>query len=320
MHLSLSRIHHAVSEDGLLWELHPDSPVLGPSKEQGDWFYFDAEHVGVGDVLVPGKSAQSLIAIQDGVFFMYIFGGNSDKSKSLTPNPSNEEVIGAKLEIGVAISQDGAHWSRIEGESAYGSILEVGSSGDFDELSCGWPCVIEDGNVFNLYYHSFNARTGKSSIGVANSSNGIKWKKRGIVLEGGKEKGCFDERGVSRRSVIKTVDGSYRMYFEAISSEGVHSIGLATSRDGYRWEKVGNGPVFAPSEEEKAFDSGGVGSPKLVGLPDGRWRMYYVGTPRGGSGVSGDSYEGNESATIGVAESSDPEGMYFERLPSVGSN
>jgi hypothetical protein len=70
---SSGRIFHAVSDDGLTFTMHPDSPVLSPSKESGDWFYFDSEHVGLGDILVPGKVAQSQIAIQDGVFFMYVY-------------------------------------------------------------------------------------------------------------------------------------------------------------------------------------------------------------------------------------------------------
>ena len=72
---STGRIFFATSRDGLCdWRMHEDSPIMGPHKEDGDWFYFDSEHVGLGDVIKPGGLAQSKFATQDGVFLMYIFG------------------------------------------------------------------------------------------------------------------------------------------------------------------------------------------------------------------------------------------------------
>ena len=44
------RIVHATSKDGLTDWLYESKPVLDPSKECGDWFLFDAEHVGLGEL------------------------------------------------------------------------------------------------------------------------------------------------------------------------------------------------------------------------------------------------------------------------------
>ena len=53
--LSSGKVVFATSNDGLTdWQYHPDNPALSPSLENGDWFLFDAEHVGVGDVIEPG--------------------------------------------------------------------------------------------------------------------------------------------------------------------------------------------------------------------------------------------------------------------------
>lgn len=303
---SSGRIYHAESEDGLTWAMQEDNPVLNPSKEQGDWFLFDSEHVGVGDVLVPGENAQSLIITQQGVFFMYVFGGNAD-----TVLVEGTEIAGSKLEIGVAISQDGVHWSRVEGDSPYGSIVEAGAANEFDRLFCGWPTVVEDGiKSFKMYYHTYDAVSKKFVIGLATSTNGIKWVKRGPVFTGGGS-GAFDEKGITRRSVLKMRDGSYRMWYEGISATGVHSIGMATSPDGIKWQRVSDEPIFTRSADDKAFDGGGVGSPRIVYLENqNKWRMYYVGTPA----ASSQAYDGNDEAVIGVAESTDAEGMYFERL------
>ena len=55
---------------------------MGPNKENGDWFYFDAEHVGLGDVIQPGDRAQNKFNTQGSVYLMYIFGGRNETSAS----------------------------------------------------------------------------------------------------------------------------------------------------------------------------------------------------------------------------------------------
>ena len=114
--LSSGRILFAKSRDGLTnWIEDPASPVLGPNKESGDWFYFDSEHVGLGDIIQPGRKSQSKFTDQGNVFLMYLYGGNGDKV-SVVDNGVERTIQGVKMEIGVAVSRDGAHWSRIEGQ------------------------------------------------------------------------------------------------------------------------------------------------------------------------------------------------------------
>ena len=64
--LSTGRILFASSKDGLSgWNFHEDSPVLNPNKENdGDWYFFDSEHVGLGDVIQPGEKANEKFATQ----------------------------------------------------------------------------------------------------------------------------------------------------------------------------------------------------------------------------------------------------------------
>ena len=64
--LSTGRILFASSKDGLSgWKFHEDSPVLNPNKENdGDWYFFDSEHVGLGDVIQPGEKANEKFATQ----------------------------------------------------------------------------------------------------------------------------------------------------------------------------------------------------------------------------------------------------------------
>ena len=305
VNLSTGRIFHATSKNGINnWKLHVDSPVLNPSRENGDWYLHDSEHVGLGDVILPGMSAQSKFVTQEGVFLMYTFGGNRDYVTVEGSETSN--IRGIKMEIGVAVSQDGAHWSRVEGDSPYGAILEVGKSGDFDQQFVGWPCVLEIGKEYRMYYHTYDTKLKKFIIAYASGKDGIRWKKRGIVFQGGKS-GAFDEMGASRRHVVQTEDGNYKMFYEGLSFDGRHSIGLAHSTDGLDWKRHSDTPVFTYNSDSAQWDSNGVGSPHVIWLSDKkRWRLYYVGTS-----LDGDS---SLSTAIGVAESTDEEGINFVRV------
>jgi hypothetical protein len=53
-------------------------------------------------------AGQSAFRTQDGVFLCYFFGGSANKQGVSTK--------GDRLEIGVAVSQDGVHWSKVEGD------------------------------------------------------------------------------------------------------------------------------------------------------------------------------------------------------------
>ena len=305
--LSTGRIFFMESKTGGLsdWKLHEDNPVMGPNKDEmeGDWWFFDAEHVGVGDVITPGGNAQSKFITSDGVFLLYTFGGNSDVE--ILDDDNKTKIKGAKLEIGVCVSQDGAHWSRVEGPHPYGSILLPGSPDEFDGQLVGWPNVLEVGGSYNMYYNTYNPLTKKFTIGLATGSDALKWTKKGPVLSGGESEDSFDFRGCSRRHVHLMNDGSYRMWYEGVSKDGTHSIGMATSNDAVNWARLSDEAIFKPDPDVNAWDSGGVGSPHLVYIPDtDRWRMYYVGN----------SINNNERLSIGVAESTDADGLYFERI------
>lgn len=311
--LGTGRVYYATSSDGVNdWNIDMDSAIaLKSGQEIGDWWWFDSEHVGLGDIIKPGNSAQEKFISQGSMFLMYSFGGNSDKMLSVD---NSEQVKGLKMEIGVSVSQDGIHWSKVEGPSAYGSVLEVGTPSQFDSQFVGWPCVVEANTFYFMYYHTYNPVLKKFVVGLATATDGLlKWTKRGPVFEGGKNRELdFDGLGVTRRHVVRLPDLSFRMWYEGVSSAGVHSIGLATSFDGFIWEKVSDEPVFAPSEEMAAWDSGSVGSPHLVWLEDKRrWRMYYTGSS---SAVASNANVGSNDIGMGIAESLDEEGMYFKRI------
>ena len=317
MKINSGRICFATSRNGVTnWKFDEDSPIMGPSKESGDWFYFDAEHIGLGDVIQPGDRAQNKFNTQGGVYLMYIYGGRNEEVEL-----EGKMVKGTRLECGVCVSQDGAHWSRVEGHSPFGAILECGQEGDFDEAYCGYPSVIEIGSEYRMYYHTYDRKDGMYKVGLAVAKDGLmKWMKKGMVFAGSVS-GAYDRKGATRRHVVNMEDGTYQMWYEGVSEDGEHSIGVAVSTDGIKWTVPNEHPVFtADKEHPGAFDSAGVGSPHLVYLPQRQvWRMYYTGSSQqDGEATHHDDTGGLTTSIkptkIGVAESLDDKGLVWKRL------
>ena len=124
--LSTGQIGYATSKNGLHWEkmsLKDEMrPCLGPDDEA--WWGFDTAHVGLGQVLQPTSSSAAM-QTDVGAYMMYYMGG--DKSEAAVskyiPNSKlgDNKIMGMNMCIGIAISQDGIHWGRLEGEHPNGS-------------------------------------------------------------------------------------------------------------------------------------------------------------------------------------------------------
>ena len=88
------------------------------------------------------------------------------------------------------------------------------------------------------------------------------------------------------RHVLK-IDGQYLMFYEGVNQSGDHSIGLAISADGINWEKqpgseVG-GAIFSHAPKGSGrWDARPIGTPCVVPMADGSFRMYYIGANEGG--------------------------------------
>lgn len=244
--------------------------------------------------------------------------------------PDEAVIKGMKLRIGAAISQDGVTWGRVEGDDPSGAcmvpydILDENQSAGLkddegreipEELYCGWPEVVvnpvgenesadaskdESRDNFFMYYSTMLKDTKEKAIAYAASNNGFAWSKRGIVL---KSSGLLDGGGCARCNVVRkaslNADGLWEeggdgwiMFYEGVSSEdGKHRILAAESDDLKSWNKLGL--VLDVGQEEDAWDSKGVGSPHVIRLDDGFFRMYYTG-------------EGSDGVTaIGVSKSVD---------------
>ncbi|KAL7529758.1 hypothetical protein ACHAWF_003103 [Thalassiosira exigua] len=295
------------------------------------WWGFDTAHVGLGQVLLPMMSPS--IRSQGGVYVMYYMGGSYEETKIVEyldqdkreRVPADAVIKGMKLKIGAAISQDGVTWGRIEGSDPSGACVvpydssdvnqEVAGSEIPEELYCGWPEVVvnpvgenesakrastdSSRNNFFMYYSTMLKETKEKAVGCAVSFNGFAWSKEGIVI---KPSGPMDGAGCARCNVIRKAtlneEGLWEeegqgwiMFYEGVSSEdGKHRILSAESDDLKSWKKIG---LVMDVGEGDSWDCSGVGSPHVIRLDDGFFRMYYTG-------------EGQDGQTaIGVAKSVD---------------
>ncbi|KAI6686408.1 hypothetical protein NL676_032321 [Syzygium grande] len=286
----------AVSSNGIHWErgggaAARSTDVAGLVLNCGkDWWAFDTMSIRPSEVVI---MSSYLVRASSAVYWLYYTGYSSENVEffddSLELDVKNpERSCSRKGEIfkslpGLAMSQDGRHWARIEGEHHSGALFDVGSENEWDSLFISSPQVVFHGSGdLRMYYHSFDAEKGEYCIGLARSRGGIKWLKLGKILGG--RKGCFDEHGAVNARVVKhKKDGRYLMVYEGVGRNGERSIGAAVSSDGLKdWRRLGEEAILGRSDG--GWDGEGVGSPCLVRL-DGEaneWRLYYRGVGSGG--------------------------------------
>jgi hypothetical protein len=122
--------------------------------------------------------------------------------------------------------------------------------------------VVYDGTMLALYF-----RTGywlsEMAIGMVYTTDMTTWQMAGAgpVFEGTGDADDWDGEGVSNPAVIYDpgdLAAPYKMYFSAKSNQtGVTHIGLATSVDGFVWERYAE--VDAPYDTIQVVPAGGMG-------------------------------------------------------------
>ncbi|EEF39963.1 conserved hypothetical protein [Ricinus communis] len=312
------RIGLAVSSNGIHWARGSEhvrscadaGMVMDCSK---NWWAFDTESVRPSEMVIMSSPMYS------SVYWLYYSGFSSEEveipgfSNMCAENPERvhhehrkhrNHQVGKifKSLPGLACSQDGRHWARIEGDHHSGALLDVGSPKEWDSLFIAAPQVVVHGsNDIRMYYYSFDVEKGCFALGLARSRDGIRWVKLGKIMGKGK-KGCFDELGVKNACVIRSQkDGKYLMAYEGVAADGTGSIGLAVSQDGLKnWERVQEDPILETAKGD-GWDNKGVKSPCLIQMEDkiDQWRLYYVGVgEQGRTGIGMAISEGSNVQTF----------------------
>ncbi|KAI5009771.1 hypothetical protein ZWY2020_011908 [Hordeum vulgare] len=114
------------------------------------------------------------------VYWLYYTGSNDARLASPFPAADVAALPG------LAISQDGRHWARIEGGHHTGALLGVGEDHPhgWEKRCAAAPKVVmhADGDL-RMYYHSFDEMSQRHAVGVARSRDGIRWERVGKALE-----------------------------------------------------------------------------------------------------------------------------------------
>ncbi|HBI43350.1 MAG TPA: hypothetical protein DDY78_10920 [Planctomycetales bacterium] len=163
------------------------------------------------------------------------------------------------------------------------------------------PCVLLDAGRFKMWYGG-QGKDGHDRISYAESEDGQKWIRKGVVLK--------DDLAnhVNGPSVVK-VEGRFFMYYTRTKKDVVDRIDVATSTDGLKW-KV-KGVALRPGEVGQ-WDSLSVGRPAVI-FEDGLFKMWYDGRKDfpPGAPVKGVPKSDKSQRSVGYATSKD--GLKWER-------
>lgn len=171
---------------------------------------------------------------------------------------------------------DGSNWRILRAQSADGKYwmkqglcLNLGEGGSFDSVHVVYPYVIKEGSIYKMYYAAYDGR-GHWRIGYADSSDGIIFKNRRMVLEVGPV-GSLDSEHMHTPVVLK--QGSlYTMYYAGFGGmPAAWRILRATSTDGIYWMKQG---LVLERGQPQDLDSANL-LPGSVIYKDGIFKMYY---------------------------------------------
>jgi predicted GH43/DUF377 family glycosyl hydrolase len=213
-------------------------------------------------------------------------------------------------------------WSGSMNRSAGNPVLDLGPSGSFDDEFAYFPCVIDDGSIYHMWYSGFDGSNVR--IGYANSTDGINWTKySGNPIFDLGAPGSWEDYHVHYPMVLWNGTG-YEMWYSGFTGTN-YRIGYATSPDGLSWTKYGGNPVV-PLGGVGSFDEQYAGQASVL-LEGGTYHMWYSGIDSGGEGrtgyatspdgVSWTKYPGNPVLDLGPPGSWDDFRAY---VPSVVFN
>ena len=295
-----------------IWRAQPD-PVLSPGAP-GEW---DAVDVLNPSVIRRGGSLLNLYSGFDGKTWRTGLATSADgviwtkAGMVLQPNPgswagsgiaANGSTVddGAQIlyyyqagkppRIGLARSPNGREWSK-----GGNPVLDLGPRGSWDERGVADPYVIRAGNAWVLYYLGVD-RARRQRLGVAMSDDSITWYKlrSNPVLELG-EYGAFDENGLGEPAVWDA-HGYYWMLYTGRDRGEVRRLGMARSRDGVHWQKIGQ-----PIGGDQPWNAKTLCDPTVL-MENGHVRVWF-----GGGDVAHPAE--NVHGRIGIAELAEETGI-----------
>jgi predicted GH43/DUF377 family glycosyl hydrolase len=304
-----TKIMETSSTDGLVWG--GPSPALNPS---GTNTNFDFSNLNSPFVLSdPGTSSP---------FKLYYSGNTIDANGNF------------HTRIGLATSNNGTSFNKVSGALTGGSVLDVGTAGTaFDARQASGLSVAAPAGG-NPKFVGFDWGTRGSDflprLGEATSTDGSTWTKVAggadggslLALPGGNK---FNTGGERDPSVLYD-SGTYDLYFTALDSSGVATIGFSSTAEvGGTKQPDNTAWSTATKLLSTGYDGAAVSHPSVI--KDGaNYVMYYTdqsATPSIGrtssAGASGPFGAGAVALTAGAAGSFDANGVKDPVVVQVGA-
>jgi predicted GH43/DUF377 family glycosyl hydrolase len=200
---------------------------------------------------------------------------------------------------------------RYEWEPREAPVLRHGGPGESDSHDALNPSIIRRGAAYYNFYSGFDGTTWRTNL--ATSSDGLSWKKEGVVLA--PEPRLGEAGYIAANGSALFDEGQFRYWYQAGPKERPR-LGLARSRDGRHWSKA-RFPVmdFGP---RGSWDERGLADPfamkvgryfYLFYLGEDRTRQQRLGVARSLDGVDWQKLRSNPILELGRSGSFDEMGL-----------
>jgi len=198
-----------------------------------------------------------------------------------------------KKSVALSESADGIHWSAPQ------IVLAPNpASGWEDDINR--PTVVRRADGYHMWYtgqistHGLSAEgreDGHSAIGYATSPDGVNWTRRSMKPVLSPKSPWEDVALMCPDAHWDEKNGQWRLWYSGGAQYEPNAIGYATSKDGLKWVKDPENPVFRPDPQ---FDWEKQRVAGIQVIPHGDWfYALYVG------------YRDIDHAQIGLARSRD---------------
>lgn len=200
--------------------------------------------VELGCVTLPVNT--DAVLTESGIFMCYYHGADH--------NVDETGRKGGKCSIGVAVSQDGMSFGRVEGENPDNSILLPSD----DEVSVMYPEVIFDTSTKSfVMFYTAKLSDNTLVIRTATGKDGFKWSKTLKTVARGSRAAVLSQKGGGK---------FFTLFYE--NDNSIFSMTSEKLVGAYENEKL----ELSAQEEEDVIS---IGSPNLVRDFSGRVRMFY---------------------------------------------
>ena len=192
-------IHHLTSPDAITWTDRPDASLAGLSTDLGR----------------PGALPTSVLEEAHG-WTMYLVGTLATEDR------------GWDIWRATAPGPDGP-WTRSDGP-----VLRRGAAGSWDAGALDFPTVIPTDAGYSMFYSAIPTLVStEGAVGLATSTDGLTWTRRGDPVATNGLCGGFDDRAVEQPRVVVGDNGLYLVYAGyAGAPDSRASVGIAASVDG----------------------------------------------------------------------------------------